>query len=64
MKEIYKILAQENIQLVARHVTSEQNISDPLSRGDVRAFLQRFPAARTQAKMSLPPHLEPLLRPW
>ncbi|KIJ35175.1 hypothetical protein M422DRAFT_34798, partial [Sphaerobolus stellatus SS14] len=64
VKETYKILAQENIQLVARHVTSGQNISDPLSRGDVRVFLQCFPAARTRAKMSLLPHLEPLLQPW
>ena len=64
LRRTYLQLADAGISLVAKHVASEENIADPLSRGDVAGFLCRFPAATTRSDCSLPPSLCHLLRSW
>ncbi|KAJ7126509.1 hypothetical protein C8R43DRAFT_820863, partial [Mycena crocata] len=39
LKYVYLLQAQSRVRLKAEHVTSRDNISDALSRGDIPAFL-------------------------
>lgn len=57
LQSIYHLLADLGLLLHAEHVAGEDNVSDPLSRGDVTAFLSRFPTAQRQVWFPLPPHL-------
>lgn len=54
LKSIFHMLADLGLSLHTSHVASEDNVSDPLSRGDVSTFLSRFPSARLQVPVPLP----------
>lgn len=66
LKRIYMMLATLGVQLRAVHVRSDENITDPLSRGDIPAFLSQVPQDATRKRHSLPlPHsLSNALRSW
>lgn len=53
-----------NVRPRTMYVSSRDNISDALSRGQVSEFLQGFPLARTQVVIPLPKHLIDKLTPW
>ncbi len=57
LKELHLLLARNGMSLTAQHVTSEENIADALSRGDLKAFSQRFPTATVRLTFPLPAHL-------
>ncbi len=63
LKELYLLLAGHALALTAQHVTSEANIADPLSRGDIQAFIARFPSAQKKVQIPLPSHLSDKLGP-
>ena len=63
LKSIYSMLADLGISLQAEHVRSEDNISDPLSRGDIPSFLSHFPHATHHVPVPLPSHLSGCLTP-
>jgi hypothetical protein len=64
LKVIYQSLAGSGLSLVAQHIPGVINISDPLSRGDIRGFLAAFPAAQTRTSIVLPPRLSSKLIPF
>jgi len=57
LKNIYSLAAQERVILKSKYVSSGDNISDPLSRGNLAAFLYRFSAATAAPFLTLPIHL-------
>jgi len=63
LKEIYHLLACWNVRITTEHVTSAQNISDSLSRGDIEPFWAAFPLACPAPALPLPTHLKPHLTP-
>lgn len=63
LKSIYRMLADLGLSLHTSHVASEDNISDPLSRGDIAAFLARFPEASHQVPVPIPSHLYSCITP-
>jgi hypothetical protein len=54
---MYKLLARNQISLHTEYVTSRENITDALSRGDIAGFLAGFPSATFKAHIPLPGHL-------
>ena len=57
LAEIYRLLATEQFSLKAVHVSSRDNVSDALSRGDIVAFLKGFPKASVHIRVDPPAHL-------
>lgn len=57
LKEIYKLLARNQISLCTEYVTSRENVTDALSRGDIPSFLHGFPSATVRSHIPLPGHL-------
>jgi hypothetical protein len=57
LKEIYKLLAQNQISLCTEYVTSHKNVTDALSQGDIPDFLYGFPSATVRSHIPLPGHL-------
>ena len=64
LKHVYTLQAKTNIRLHATYVSSHDNISDALSRGQISEFLRGFPLARTQVIVPLLEHLIDKLIPW
>lgn len=64
LKEIYGICAEQGIYLAAQYVPSRSNVTDALSRGDVKAFIDGFPSATTRTGMPLPSRLHDQLVSW
>lgn len=64
LKQMYRLLARNQLSLHSEYVTSRENVTDALSRGDIPAFLHGFPGATTRAHISLPQHLEGKLISW
>lgn len=58
LKSIFAVLAPRGLRLTAEYVTSRDNVTDALSRGDIDRFRRGFPVASTQALLLLPSHLE------
>jgi hypothetical protein len=54
---MYKLLASKQIALHAEYITSRDNVTDALSRGDIPSFLEGFPSATTKVHIPLPSHL-------
>jgi hypothetical protein len=63
LKSIYMSLAHQNLRISAVYVPSRFNVTDALSRGDIKAFLKGFPKARIKAQIPLPSHLAEFLVP-
>lgn len=63
LQHIYTILAENGMDLHASYVSTHENISDALSRGDVEHFLKSCSSPMSHLTITLPPHLSPLLRP-
>lgn len=63
LKEIYRLLAHRRSCLKAIHVSSANNISDCLSRGDFAAFARRFPSFKRAPHFDLPDFLADKLTP-
>jgi hypothetical protein len=63
LKEIYQVLASHNTYLKTLHVSSAENISDSLSRGNIDQFLERFPSFQ-RTHVDLPPTLEDKMIPF
>jgi len=57
LKNIYTSLAKHNLRILAVYVPSCNNVTDALSRGDIKDFLQGFPKAQFKALVPLPAHL-------
>jgi hypothetical protein len=57
LKLIYKFLAHHLLTATAEHVSSCDNISDALSRGDIAGFLHSFPHVTSHLPISIPPYL-------
>ncbi len=57
LKNIYTSLAKHNLRISAVYVPSHNNVTDALSRGDIKGFLQGFPKAQFKALVPLPTHL-------
>lgn len=57
LKHIYLLQAQHQIQLKVVHVTSQNNISDALSHGNITEFLASFPSVNAQISVLLPNNL-------
>ena len=57
LKHVYLLQAQHQIRLKTIHVTSQNNISDALSRGAIEEFLSNFPSINSQVSIPLPDHL-------
>lgn len=57
LKHLYALQASLGVRLHTTYVTSETNIADALSRGDVAAFLANFPSVTTKTSCPLPAHL-------
>jgi hypothetical protein len=64
LKHVYLLQVKANIWLHTMYISSRNNISDTLSRGQVSEFLQGFPLARIQVVIPLPEHLVNKLIPW
>lgn len=64
LKHVYRLQAQHGVRIHAEYVSTRINISDALSRGDVKGFLAGFPSVTTQASVTLPEHLVGKLIPW
>lgn len=58
LKEIFIILARNRWMLVPIHVRSEDNISDCLSRGDLKGFLKHHRDVAPAPEIHLPRYLE------
>ena len=58
LQSIYCLLADLGLTLQAEHVASEDNISDPLSRGDLAAFFAHFCHPLCHVPFPLPSHLQ------
>ena len=63
LKRIHLLLASSGLVLLGRHVTSRENVTDALSRGDITAFLSGYPAATTKVSFNPPPSLGEKLLP-
>ena len=63
LKRIYSSLALHNLHISAIYIPSRSNVTDALSRGDIKAFLLGFPKAQHRAHIPLPAHLSQLLVP-
>lgn len=61
---IYQCLATHQRTVKAIYVPSSDNISDPLSRGEIPLFLAGFPIARHRTDLPLPIHLLGKLTSW
>jgi hypothetical protein len=57
LKYVYALQAQNHLHLKATHITSHFNISDALSRGVIKEFLEGFPSMNIQASVHLPDYL-------
>ena len=57
LKSVFALQARNNVRIRTEYVPSRENIADPLSRGDIAAFLANFPGATQQASFPLPDHL-------
>ena len=62
LKDIYRLLAEAKISLQAVYVQSHNNLADPLSRGDIPAFLLHFSRAVHKVSLPPPPHLQSKLQ--
>ncbi len=63
LKNIYTSLAKHNLRISAVCVPSRNNVTDALSCGDIKGFLQGFPKAQFKALVPLPTHLFDFLIP-
>jgi len=57
LKSIFALQARNGVRICTEYVPSLENIADPLSRGNIAAFLANFPEATQQASFPLPSHL-------
>ena len=64
LKQMYRLLARNQLSLHSEYITSRENVTNALSRGNIPTFLHGFPHATTQAHISLPQHLEGKLISW
>jgi len=55
LKRIYHLLAEARISVKTEHVSSRDNVSDALSRGDIPSFLHAFPRASVKIRLNPPP---------
>lgn len=62
LKKVFCLLAEAKISIKSDWVQSHDNVSDPLSRGDISSFLAGFPKASVKISLPLPPHLAPMLQ--
>jgi len=62
LKRIHLLLASSGLVLCSRHVTSRDNISDALSRGDVTGFLAGCPGASEKVSLAPPVCLRSMLQ--
>jgi hypothetical protein len=63
LKNIYTSLAKHDLRISAVYVPSRSNVTDALSRGDIKGFLHGFPKAQFKAHVPLPSHLVDFLIP-
>lgn len=61
LQRMHTTLAIQGMRLRAIYVTSQDNIADPLSRGDISAFRQRCPTISSHLHLPPPLHLSHLL---
>ncbi|KIP03136.1 hypothetical protein PHLGIDRAFT_78047, partial [Phlebiopsis gigantea 11061_1 CR5-6] len=64
LKRVFLRCASLGISLHTEYVPSRDNVTDPLSRGDISSFLLHFPSAKVRSEWVLPPHLRSCLIPW
>jgi len=62
LKRVYILLASSGLVLRGKHVTSRENISDALSRGDIPGFLTGYPTASERITLDPPQCLSRMLR--
>ena len=62
LKRIHILLASSGLILHGHHVSSPENVSDALSRGDVAAFLTGYPTASEKVTLNPPSCLNEMLR--